>query len=181
MKKIIVFLCIMFVSVSCSSSVAYDENDIAAIVRGKEITVRDIRLVAIFNNEELPQVVKHYVREEIMIQEAKQMGIELPKEVKEVISSDHSLPPEPPEGKENPILEFYKSQAKELGMTAEEYVDIYICKSTERSEYVSRYINQELGEGTSQGEKGKEYHNRLNEFYDQLLTKYDDEIEILIK
>lgn len=179
MRKLILLLVLIFAVSGCSSQPTYKDEQVAAVVRGKEITVRDIRLLNEFDNEELPQVIRNYVREEIMVQEAMKMGVQLSENTLKTISSNHSLPPEPPEGKENPILDFYKNQAKKLGMTPEEYVDIYIKLSIERRAYVSGYLEEKLGSPIPKGEEGKEYHHKLNDLVSNLLN--EEEIEIHIK
>ncbi|WP_138418899.1 hypothetical protein [Aquibacillus sediminis] len=179
MKKfsIVSFIIVILFLTGCKQD-KYDNNDVAAIVNDKEVTVEEIRWLHSLEDESLEQLVRSYVKEEIMVQEAMKMGVDVSHKVEEELKG-YSLPAEPPQGKENPILDFYKKQADKLDMSPEEYGEFYIEKSTERREYTKKYIENEIGKPAQS--EDIEYHDKLNKMYDNLLTKYQDNIDILIK
>ncbi|MCP8615858.1 hypothetical protein [Salirhabdus salicampi] len=183
MRNVFFLLAILF-AVACSSpssSNTYDDEDIVAVVLGKEITVRDIRFLYRVTDEELPTFVKErFVKEEVVIQEAKRLGIDVSKEVEEGVTFFDKLPPK---GENSPsIRKFVDDQAESLGMSPEEYYDIYMVKSTERSTYVNKYIETVLvDEWPKDEEKIENVTERIEEHFERLLVKYEDEIEIYIQ
>ncbi|GEL77417.1 hypothetical protein [Tenuibacillus multivorans] len=66
--------------VGCSDTTEYDHDDVAAIVRGEEITVGDIRFFSEVEDEEIPNVIQSKIKDTLIIQEAKKMGIEVSKD-----------------------------------------------------------------------------------------------------
>jgi hypothetical protein len=179
MKKslFVVFYMIIIFFAGCNQE-SYENDDVAAIVNDREITVGEIMSLHNLEYGNLEQLVRNYVKEEIMVQEAKKMGFDVSAKVDEALKS-HIFPAEPPEGKENPILNFYKEQADKLDMSPEEYAEFYIEKTTERNEFMKKYIEYKVGPLNQSGDM--EYQNKLNEMYDNLLITYQDNIEIFIK
>ncbi|WP_138419432.1 hypothetical protein [Aquibacillus sediminis] len=156
----------------------YSNDESAAIVNNKEITVGEIKSLHSIEDGNLKLIVRNYVKEEIMVQEAMKRQIDISDKVDEALEG-YIFPAEPPKGKENPILNFYKKQADKLDMSPEDYAEFYIEKTTKRREYTKKYIENELG--TPNQLDDAEYQNKLNELYDNLLIKYKDNVEIYIK
>ncbi|WP_047980893.1 SurA N-terminal domain-containing protein [Ornithinibacillus contaminans] len=101
--------CFIFL-VGCNK---YDNEDIAAIVRGQEITVGDIRFMNGASDEKLPELVAGIVKQELIIQEAKEMGLDVTEEIEEMLFGMGELPPENTDSKSvKNTWEFALSQAK---------------------------------------------------------------------
>lgn len=173
-KNIIVFfsLVLLFL-VGCSNQ--YNKEDVVAIVGDKEITVADVQLIYDLQDKELNEAVEDYVKEEVMVQEAKKMGINATDKIEELKAINSPFP----QGQTEEQSEYAKEKAKKLGMTEEEYYEKYLEVSTERSAYIMEYVEKEVGKINDEDSAG-EYTEKVNELVDSVLTKHTDDIEILI-
>ncbi|GGM24065.1 hypothetical protein GCM10011351_07280 [Paraliobacillus quinghaiensis] len=84
MKKVFLMLMILIPAIISGCSNQYNNEDVVAMVGDKEITVADVRLIYSLEEKGLNEAIKDYVKEEIMVQEAKRMGIDVSKKVKEL-------------------------------------------------------------------------------------------------
>ncbi|MFZ3578654.1 hypothetical protein [Virgibacillus sp. DJP39] len=175
MKRFLLVVCLLLWAAACSSQPVYDDDEVAAIVMDEKITVGEIRFIYDVNDQELPKMVKEFVKEEIMVQKAKEMGLDISEEAEETLAFTHL----PPEDSEDPLRKFVEKQAKKVGMSEEKYYQDYLKKTTKRSQYVNQYILKELGHPHSDNEN--DYVDNVNKHVNNLITKYADEIEILIK
>ncbi|WP_386063296.1 hypothetical protein [Thalassobacillus hwangdonensis] len=173
MKKILLIL--LLVLSACSST--YAEDDVVAEVYGKEITLRDVQLLHEYDDEDLPQVVKTYVKQEIIIQEAKKLNLDISDYEGGMNPRTYELPPPAPEGHINPIRDFILRQSEKLSMTPEEYMEVYYPTRNERHAYFAAYLDEKFG--TLETES-LEKHEKTNAFYKNLLTLYEDDVEIYV-
>ncbi|WP_138420836.1 hypothetical protein [Aquibacillus sediminis] len=175
MKKIVLMLIILISVIIAGCSNQYNNEEVIAVVDDKEITVADVRLF--YNPEEkgLNEAVKDYVKEEIMVQEAKKMGINISEEVEELKAINSPFPQEQTEKQS----EYAKAKAEKLGVTEEEYYKKYLDVSTERSAYITKYLEKEVGQ-LNEEDTADEYTEKVNDYVDSLLVKHSDDIEILI-
>lgn len=159
---------------ACSNH--YDNEEVVAIVGDKEITVADVRLFYNLEEKELIDATKDYVKEEIMVQEAKKMGLDVTKKLEELNEMNTPFPFK--QTKEQ--KEYAQKLAKDLDMTEEELYEKYLELSNERSAYIMAFLDNKIGK-LGKEEDGEEYVERVNKFVDSLLTTYSDNMEILIK
>ena len=170
----------------CSSSVQsrikdYNDNDIAAIVKDKEITVGELRFL--YPDEEVLENIEGTVKLELILQEAKRMNLD--------VSDNKDLQMEtmlllPLRDKEDPfgksMIEFIESQAQKLGMEPKEYYKKYVEIRSEQIAYMNAYTQEMLGEPDANTEDGLEvYNKKANDFLNELVKEHKKEIEILIK
>ncbi|MEH7237828.1 hypothetical protein [Bacillus sp. JJ1562] len=180
MRKIITFGMIGFVSfiVSCTSESKYSDDDVAAIVRGDEITVGDIRFLYEVKDKEIRDKLPGIIKGELAIQEAKKLNIDVTEQVLEAIDLNGGYIPE---NDSSPGVkstrEFVDSQAKKLGMDPEEFYQEYIKITTEKSAYIVGYIETIIGDSL---EDIEEYSNKAYQLLDDLVEGNKDQIEILI-
>ncbi|WP_170158518.1 hypothetical protein [Aquisalibacillus elongatus] len=175
-----ILISISFV-VGCSDSTNYDHDDVVAVVRGEEITVGYIRFFSEVKDEDLPEAVDYYVRETLVIQEAKDMGIDVSEGAEEAVEFFGQYPSEDVDterGKE--IRSFADDQAEKFGMEPEEFHEEYTRRSYERSEYQNQFFKEHLGEPETEKE-AKEMDEKAEQLINELLKKHEDEIEIIIK
>ncbi|WP_096202947.1 hypothetical protein [Bacillus sp. FJAT-45350] len=162
------FICIIFL-VACSKQ-TYDKNEIIATLKGKEIKVSDILTQYPIENGH----IETFLKEEIVIHEAKNMGISVSQQrVKELKQSYYSS------GELAKIEDFHKEQAEILGITAEDYFEIWSLTYLERNEYIQEYIKLKFDEPRSveEAEKwGKAIENHIN----NLFTTYKDNDDLII-
>ncbi|MET3684456.1 Mn-dependent DtxR family transcriptional regulator [Alkalibacillus flavidus] len=178
----IILISLSFI-VGCSGSATCDNDEVAAIVRGEEITVGDIRFLVEVEDEDLPEVVESMVRETVVIQEAKKMGIDVSDEVESSIESFGQYPPENVDTDEaNEIREFAKAQAERFDMKPKEYHKEYIERSAKRSAYANEFFKEHFGDKQPETEEeAEELNDDIQQTIDALLKEHEDEIEIRIK
>jgi HJR/Mrr/RecB family endonuclease len=170
---IVIYLIIL---TGCSDSPKYNDEDVAVIVRGEEITIGELRFL--YLDEEILNMIDGTIKAKLVIQEAKKLNIDVSKEVKETIEALGDYPPDHIKADtENSIREFAEIQAKKLGVTPEEYYKKYIEKTTETSAYINSYIQEVLGEPMNDIEK---YNQQANKLLNELVEENKDEIKVLI-
>ena len=170
----------------CGSSVQssikdYNNDDIAAIVRDKEITIGELRFL--YPDEEVLGNIEGTVKFELMLQEAKRMNLDV-SDIKNLQTETMLLLPlrdkEDPFGKS--MREFIESQAQKLGMEPDEYYKKYVEIRSEQIAYINAYAQKMFGEPDVYNEDGLEvYNKRANDFSNELVKEHKKEIEILIK
>lgn len=177
LKKLIILslLSIVFLS-ACSSQ--YDNDKVVAVVGGKEITLKDVRLIYDLDNKELQEVVTDYVKEEIMAQEAKKMEIDVTEEVEKIKDMNNPFPIKQSESQKK----YAKQKAEKLGMSEEEYYKKYLDITAERGAYITKYIEMKLVEFNGEGEDAtNKYADKVDEFAENLLKEHSEDYEILTK
>ena len=170
----------------CSSGVQsnisdYQDDDIAAIVRGEEITIGDLRFL--YPDEKVLENIEGAVKQELLLQEVKKMNgdytydIAIQKETMlMLLLSDEDDPIR------KSMREFIESQAEKLGMTPDEYYKKYVEIMSEQSAYMNAYVQENFGEPDADDEDGLEIFNgKVNGFLSELVNEHKDEIEIFIK
>lgn len=182
-----ILLICFFIIVGCTNSLDYKDEDIAAIVRGEEITIGELRFL--YPDEKILSYIDGTVKAKLVIQKAKRLNIDVSKQVKQTIEAFGEYPPKSVDTSiGNSIREFAEPQAKKLGMEPEEYYEKYMEITTEASAYMVAYIEQMLGkpkvdieEYNEQVNQMLEYNEQANELLNNLVEENKNEIEILIR
>jgi hypothetical protein len=175
MKKIFLIAVILVSTIIAGCTKKYDHDEVVAKVGDKEITYADVKLIYDLEEQELLEAVESYVKEEIMVQEAKEMGIDVSKELEEQKALNTPFPLEQTEQQ----AAYGKKKAKELGMSEEEFYRKYFNISTERSAYITKFLEIKFGKLTKE-EDAEVYVEKVNEFVDSMLAEHADEYEIYI-
>jgi len=170
----------------CSASVQssikdYNDNDIAAIVKDKEITIGELRFL--YPDEEVLENIEGAVKLELILQEAKRMDLDV-SDNKDLQTETMLLLPlrdsEDPFGKS--MIKFIESQAQKLGMEPKEYYKKYAEIRSEQIAYINGYTQEMFGEPDAYNEDGiEEYNKKANDFLNELVKEHKEKIEILIK
>jgi hypothetical protein len=163
----------MTIAVACSPQTTYEDEDVVAVVKGEEITVKDIRSLYFVEDEDMPKMVENFVKEEILVLEAKKMGLD----VMDEMESMDLLFPLGNTGNED----FFEKQADYLGITVEEYYEVYFRERLERDAYVNKLINEVLDLSNYEADDLEIADEEINEYIDNLLNEYEEDIEILLK
>lgn len=98
------FLIFFIFTVGCTDITRYNDDDIAAIVKGEEITIGELRFL--YPDENVLERIEGTVKAELVIKEAKQMNLDVSEEIKETVELRGELPPKDVDASEvNPIRE----------------------------------------------------------------------------
>lgn len=170
------FIVFLFVA-GCTRGIGYINEDIAAIVKGEEITVGELRLL--YPDEEIEDRIEDYIKIKLVIQEVERMNISIPES-----SSQYKTINLPPKNYNdlisNSVREFAESQSKKLGMNPEEFHEKYQEIVIEQNAYMVTYILEVLGEPGESESELRLYTDKVNEMLNELFEQNKDEIEILI-
>jgi hypothetical protein len=155
--------------VSCSEP-GYDKNEVIASLKGEEIQISDV--LTQYPVED--KYIEIYLKEEIVIREAKNRGIFIPEQEIEELKGLLYPGDEPSQ-----IEDFHRKQADLLGITAEEYFEIWSKTYLERNEYIQAYIKSEFGEPSSENEVDK-WGSSVQSHIDELFAEYQENKELII-
>lgn len=175
----ILLICLFTLS-GCMKSAIYKDEDIAAIVRGEEITVGYLRLL--YPDDTLPEIIDGAVKAKLAEQEVKKMDIDISEKVKDIEESYGEYPEdELQSGEAQSIRVFADPQAKKLGMDSKDYYKKYTETSAKMVAYINAYTSEILGEIADDEFGIEEYNHHANELLDDLVEQNKDAIEIRIK
>lgn len=167
-KKYLILLLFISFGFGCSNEVTEDAT-VVAIVAENEITLKDIRSLYSVKDEEIPLMVENFVKEEVMLLEAKRLRIDVTEEL-EVLKKVFPFA-------DMKHDEFLVNQADYLGITVEEYYEKYYLQWLERDLYINHLINEMLD---LESDHTDELEVRINDYIDNLLQQYEDDIAILL-
>ncbi len=176
------FLICMFFIVGCNEREIsnYDDHAVAAIVRGEEITVGDLRFL--YPDEKILEYLDGTIKAKLAEQEIRKLNLDMSQKLQEIQELKNTIGVYPPEEDDtemaNDTREFAESQSSKLGMEPEEYYEKYFEQAQESSVYVTAYVEEMLGEPQGDGE---EYTKKANELLDKLAEENEEEIKILIE
>jgi len=170
----------LFILSGCMNLAGYKDEDVAAIVRGEEISVGYLRFL--YPDVAITEMIDGAVKAKLAEQEVKKMNIDISDKVKEVEESYGKYPQDElySEGAQS-IRAFADPQARKLGMDPKEYYEKYIETSAEMVVYVNAYISEILDELEDDEYGIEEYNHHANELLDDLAEQNKDAIEIRIK
>lgn len=176
----IAFLFIILFLVGCHSLSKYDDNEVAAIVKGEEITVGELRFL--YPDERALDYLDWAIKVELVKQEVKDMDLDYAKHE----ADDNwfaELPPKDTEGEGGKqIRKFAESQAKKMKMEPEEFQREYAKKITEQNNYLATYLEEKLGEIDFDNEEElNEFNHEVDELLEELVKKNEDDIKVLIE
>ncbi|PSL41782.1 hypothetical protein B0H99_10125 [Planomicrobium soli] len=181
MKYILLFI-VSVVLVACSSTNPENaetdveaaseakDSDVVAIVKGKEITLKKVRALHSVEEKNIPLLVDMYIQDEIMVLEAKTRGID----VSDDIESIETIFPFGSTGNED----YFETQAEYLGITAEEYYEVYFKERMERDAYINRLMEDQFDMENVEEVPSEARDKELNDFVSSLWKKYKKDIEI---
>jgi len=153
---------IIFLLTACSelnSEETYVLDDIVANFYGNDITVKDIISQFPLTDEN----IEIYLKQEIMIDEAKNAGVtvseESIKQLKNMVYTNAEL---------TEMENFNAKEAEALGITNDEYFEMWTLTHLKRNEFLQTYIELKFDEPTSieeADEWGKEIESYVNNLY----------------
>lgn len=156
------------------------DEDVAAIVRGEEVTVGYLRFL--YPDDAIVEKVDGVVKAKLAEQEVKKMNIDVSKQVKEIEESYGTYPQDELYSAEaQSIRAFADPQASELGMGPKEYYKKYTEISAEMAAYINAYTSEILGKLGDDESGIEEYNHHANELLDDLTEQNKDAIEIRSK
>ena len=173
------FICLLILS-GCMNSSTYNDEDVAAIVRGEEISVGYLRFL--YPDDVITEMVDEVVKAKLAEQEVKRMNIDITSKLIEKEESYGKYPQDELYSAETQsIRAFADPQAEKLGIDPREYYKKYTKVSAEMVAYINAYTSEILG-GLEDDEFGiEEYMQHADEELDDLVEQNKNEIEIRIK
>ncbi len=172
------FICLLILS-GCMSSSTYKDEDVAAVVRGEEISVGYLRFL--YPDDAITEMVGEVVKAKLAEQEVKKMNIDITDTVKEKEESYGKYPQDESYSAEiQTIRAFADPQAKKLGIEPDEYYKKYTEVSAEMVAYINAYTSIILGEIEDDEFGIEEYVHHANEVLDDLVEQNKHAIEIRI-
>lgn len=166
-------LLIVLVITGCNKE---DEN-VAAVVRGEEILVEDMRLL--YPDDVLPEMVDEMIKATLVEQEVKKMEIDISEKVSEIKESYGEYPSDDEQSAEaQSIRAFAQPQAEQLHMEPEEYYEAYVQASAKQTAYVHAYMDVILGGMDDEALGIEEYSHHANDMLDELVEINEDAIEV---
>lgn len=173
------FALVFLVLAGCSNLSRYDDDEPAAIVRGKEITVGELRFI--FADQQALDYLPGAIQLELVKQEVEKQGLDISKYLQPEGDVFAELPPadtEDPTGIQ--IREYAEAQAKKLQMKPEEYQREFARRLDEQNAYMLTYLDEILGPDYIE-EDTLELNQEVNQLLEELVEENQDEIEVLIK
>lgn len=185
MSKIVQFSVLIFFIfiVRCSGMSKYNDNEIAAMVKGQEITIGDLRFL--YPDDTALNYLNWAIKVELVKQKVEEMDLD----VSDYLSDERDggwfgeLPPKDTNdegGKQ--IRKFATSQAKKLNMKPEEFQREYAKKIEEQNAYLATYLAKELGvEKFDLDQDMVTFYEEVDYLLEELVAENKGEIKVLMK
>jgi len=185
MSKAVQFsVLILFIFLTgCSSISTYDDHEVAAIVKGQEITIGDLRFL--YPDDTALDYLEGAIEVELVKQEVEEMGIDISGNLSGEEDGDWfgQLPPKDTKdegGKQ--IRKFAESQAQKLHMKPEEFQQEYAKVINEQNAYMVTYFEEKLGKADFDDETVMEkFYQKGHDLLEKLVKENENEIEVLIE
>lgn len=162
-----------FLLVACSDQTSeknYGLDDIVATFNGKDIISRDIISQYSLTDEN----IEIYLKEEIFINEAKDADITVSKaHIKDLKEMWY------PNAEYVEMEKFNVKEADALGLTHDEYFDIWALTYLERNEYIQAFIKSKFSEPASIDE-GEEWGQEIESYINNLYESYIENDRLII-
>lgn len=184
MKFKLLFIC--FILLSACTGTSYESEDVIAVLKGQEIKGKDILALYPLNDKQ----IEIYIKEEIIVIEAKNMGIQVSQD--EIESIKNSLYPglnksEILQNIPESNRQFYEEQAAALDITPEEYYEIWSDKHYSRDAYIQKYINEKFfNPATAEGvdlmkqENSNKLNKEIEKHLEELIDLYKKNGDLII-
>lgn len=178
--KYVLLISFIFVVGCTGTDIAdYADDDVVAIVRGEEITIRELRFL--YPDEKALDMIEETIKTKLVMQEAKLLDIDVSEEINQEIETRGTLPPKDTDDSTlRSTREFAETQAKKFGLTPESYYENYVEINAERNAYMEAYIQRILGEPEGNEDKNEKYNEKANDLLNELVKENENEIEVLI-
>lgn len=157
----------------------YKDNDVAAIVGDKEITIGDLRLL--YRDEEVLENIEGSAKLELLKQEVKRMGVDVTDDIHSQKESMLAISYQDIDNKS--MREFIESQATKLGMKPDEYYKKYAEIRSEQDPYIFAYVDEMYGESElpKSAEELDAFNKKIDNSLNDLVKEHESKIKILIK
>ncbi|MBB5172391.1 hypothetical protein [Texcoconibacillus texcoconensis] len=167
---------------SCTGP-SYETDDTVAFLDNEEITVEDV-MVQYSIEEGGEDVIEGFLKQEVVVQEAKDMGITVSDE--EIEESKQAMMPGSEVSERYEALEdqsdqtFYERQASALDMVPEEYFEVWEDKTYTSQAYMDKYISETFDEPASE-EDAEAFADDVNDHIDALFEEYQEDGRLVVE
>lgn len=170
MRYLWIVLC-LFLVVACAPK--FNDDDVAAVIFGEEVTVKDVRALYGLEGDRLPDGVRYYVLEGLIAKEAEGYNYDISEYMDYL---DHAYPPPDYGGN----LEFFEKQADYLGISVEKYYEVYWKERSRRGQIANLHITGMFDLHAETEEEIEQVNAKIEAYLDELLKKYEDDLEVYI-
>lgn len=179
--RLFMLVALLFVGGCTNKDIAdYNDDDIAAIVRGEEVTVGELRIL--YTEEKILDMIDGTIKMKLVVQEAKRMNLDVTDEIEQEVATKMNILLDDTKGSSwESIRDFAEVQSEKLGITKEIFYERYIELTTVQNTYMNAYVEELLGEHGEGVDDLQEYNRRANDLLNELVAKHEAEIEVLIK
>ena len=167
-KQSLVFAFGLALLTACSSS-SVDLQEEVAVFQGDAITSEDVLYQYSLDNEG----IEAFLKEEIIITEAKSHGIEVTDE------DIHNYQSSSFESYDESETGFFEEQAKTLDISPEEYYEEWADRFIERNIYLQLYIQQMFDNPETEAET-EEWPDEVDSHIEELFEEYKETEELEI-
>ena len=180
MKLKFIFLLIVSLFITACSGQKIDKEATVAILQGEEIKVKDILWqFSLEGNAE--DIMKAYLKLEIVLLEAKEMGITVSeKEIEEDKQGRFPGSDVNERYKLSDDKEFFQTQASRLGISPEEYFVGWEDRTFRSQAYLEQYIDTKFGY-PDENEDFEKWGQKLDFYFEELFNKYIEDGRLIIK
>ena len=186
MKRLCSFILLSCLVILAGCNASHDDEDVAAIVRGEEITVGELRFL--FEEDKIIDNLDGTIKAKLAEQEVKKMNLDVSEDLQEIQETKNSfselfLSSENQTETAKANRKIIDAKAKKLGMSTKEYLEKQYETISETNLYMLKYVAQLIGEPMVDDEDFdvEKYDANANEVLDQLVEENKDEIEKFIK
>src|SRR5699024_931004 len=170
----------LFILSGCMNSAAYKDEDVAAIVRGEEITIGYLRVL--YPDDAIVEMIDEPIKAKLAEQEGKKRNIDVSKQVKEIEESYGKYPHDELHSTEaQSIRAFADPQTEELGTDPKHNKKKYTATSDEMMAYITAYNPEKLGELEDDELDIEENNRHAHEVFEVLVEEHKNAIDIRIK
>ncbi|AOM84484.1 hypothetical protein [Salisediminibacterium beveridgei] len=179
MKSLIIMMAGMILFTACQSP-NYDKDEVIAELNGEEIKVEEVLWQ--FSLEEDPEdMMTHFLKQEIMLLEAKDMGIVVSEE--EIEESKQAIFPDTEAAERYELTDdkdFHEKQASKLDISPEEYFEAREERMYKVQAYTEKYIEAEFGY-PSDSDEIDEWGEKIDSHFESLFDRYKEDGKLIIK
>lgn len=170
-------LLLLIVLVACSEQ-EYKKDDVVATLNEKEIKIEDILWQTSLEENPEHRITAH-LKLEVLIQEARELGITVLDEEIAQRKRDSQFDSNASEMYEL-NKQFYEEQASILGVSPEEYFEVWADQSFATGAYLEKYVSMLFGT-TNDAENLEVRDKKMNEHMDDLFQRYKNEGKLIMK
>src|SRR5699024_5936095 len=144
-KRLILMFALIFFITACNDTTDYNNEDIAVIIRGEEITVGDLRFL--YPDDQIEQNLDGVIKSTLVMQEVERLNLDVDQVMQETLDELKSFSVADLNKLSGDNMDkFIKKQANKLKLDEEEYLQEYLKISVKTASSMQVYTENIIGE-----------------------------------